>query len=170
MGKFEQALKALQEKYGIEEADLETVADSSIARDEIKEFNAIQRERDELAAKLAHMERAPKLKEAFAKVGVDVDSLPKFGKKVVETFDGDFEDLEALAAWVTDNEIPAKAPADETTEVPVAGQIADQAATSQGRFVSTPSIQEQIAQAEADGNVMASIALKAQLAKEQKVS
>ena len=102
MGRFENALKELAEKYDIDEEDLEKLSDSSIAREEIKNFKALERERDELAAKVETYEAAPKRIQALKDAGIDWDSLNKRDQRIVERELTDYDDPEKVSEFINE--------------------------------------------------------------------
>ena len=113
-------------------------------------------------AKVTKLEKAPAIKEAFSQVGVDVDSLPKFARKIVEDFDGDLADAEALAAYVQEWELPASEVEESQQAVPNAAHVVAQATSPKRGVPKPPSLDEQIAAAEAAGDYKTSMALKTQ--------
>ena len=85
--------------------------DSEIAR--LKPFEA----------KVQKLEKAPAIKQAFSQVGVDVDSLPKYAKAIVENFDGDLADSEALSSFVAEWELPTSEVTETQTQAPAAAAV-----------------------------------------------
>lgn len=97
-------------------------------------------------AQVTKLEKAPKLAEAFKQVGVDFDSLPKYAKAIVENFDGDLADADAVSAYASEWELPTSEVA-ESSEAPAAAAVVAHAQAP--RVTSKPqSVDDQIAEAE----------------------
>ena len=130
MGKFQQLVQALADKYDLSEDEVESLMDSSLARDEVKEFNKVKAERDEFERKLNSIESKPKRLEAFKKAGVDLDDLRPAELRELEAFE-DFEDADKLKALVVELELPTLEVEEE--EEPAAASVAAQAQGNTGR-------------------------------------
>lgn len=116
-----------------------------------KEVATLTKERDTATNKLTRIEKAPVLKEALAQLNIDYDAQPKYAQKALDSFswEGDKPDAEELAKFVSDEGFEVSL-SQEENETPPAGQIAQHAQQASSRFVKTESIQEQIANAEAE--------------------
>lgn len=109
-------------------------------------------------AKVEKLEKAPKLKDAFKQAGVDYDSLTRAEKRTVDEFDGDLADVELIAAYASEWELPTSEVAEEAEE-PAAAAVVGHAQASKG-IPQRKSLQEQIAEAEANGDFKLSGRLK----------
>ena len=102
-------------------------------RKELAELGGFKKKYEEAAAKLDSIERTPKVEAAFKEAGVDWDNLRPLERNQLLAFK-DFENQEALAAFINDNGLPTTQQAGEPgggdpSSVPAAARIAQQAAS-----------------------------------------
>jgi len=123
MGKIDTLLEQLRDEYDVPEDVIEGLSGSAL-RKELKEAQARASKADQYEKQLETISKAPKRNEIFRELGVDVDSLPAYGKKVLEQFDweGDTPDKEAVAAFITANELPTSEIEVTETSAPPAAQ------------------------------------------------
>lgn len=143
--------------------------DGSALRKQVEELNKKwNTEAAPAIQELAQVKRAPKVEQAFKEVGrVDWDNLRPAEKRIIEVADvftkeGEI-DNDRVATLVSEFGLPTKQEA-ENTDQPAAAQFAGHAASVSQSPVTATDLDAQIAKAEADGNVNASIGLKALVA------
>lgn len=101
MARYTERLDQLLNDGVLTQEQYDELADLSIAKDAIKEFNKVKSERDQFASKLEQFETAPKRKEALKRVGIDYDALPKYGQKALDGIPAeDLDNLEKVAEFV----------------------------------------------------------------------
>ena len=124
----------LREKYGDKIADdfLEAVnADGpEWYRKELARLAPFEKKYEEVQGELDGIKRTPKVEEAFKSADVDWDALRPLEKKQLLAF-SDFENAEAVAAYINENGLPTKqaggSGGGDPSSVPAAGQVAQQA-------------------------------------------
>lgn len=123
---------------------IEALKDTDISpewfRAEAAKLGADAKEAQELRARLAAIESAPKRKEALSKVGVDLDAVPKYGQDWLEqNIPADkLEDQEFIAAKVSEGGFQPTKPAEQKREPQAVDQI-NAFLQSAGQTSSTPS-------------------------------
>ena len=127
MAKYTDRLNELLNDGTLTQDVFDELADLSVAKDAIKEFNQVKSERDELATFKAQVETAPKRKEALKRVGIDYDAQPKYGQKTLDALPADkLDDLDFVAKYVTDEGFAATLqPEQQTGEKSGAEAITD---------------------------------------------
>lgn len=101
MAKYTERLNELLESGVLTQEQHDELADLSIAKEAIKEFNEVKRERDEAVSKVSRYETLPKLKESLGKVGINYDDQPKYAKEALDRIPADkLDDLEHVATYV----------------------------------------------------------------------
>ena len=135
-----------------------------------KKAATLESELTKATSKLTKIEKAPVLKKSLEQLGVDYDAQPRFGKKALEAFEweGDEPDLEQLASYLTEEGFEVAQTQAEAQEQTGAEKIVNQANLGAARFDKTPSLQEQIQQAEAAGDFTKSFTLKNRLLEQQR--
>ena len=131
---FEDLLDDLRDKHDIPDSIIteleEAAADASPLRKQVKQLTAKAAKADEYEKKLAKYEKAPKVREAFEKLGVVFEELRPAELRAIESFDyeGDEIDGEAVAKFIKEYDLPVDAEAQLANEdVPPAERIADTA-------------------------------------------
>lgn len=158
MAKLDELIEELREDGREEDAqELERLSGSSL-RKKAEAAEKAERRAAELEAKLEKLEKAPKIRSAFEKYGVDLDSLSKLERRAVENYDGDLDE-EAIAAFVEENELAVAEGAgstEEANETPAAEKVAKAARSSaEGRGGKAPVIKPEDAEAWNAGKWMA---------------
>lgn len=138
MARYSDLLNQLLEDEVLTQEQHDELADLSAAKEAIKEFNEVKRERDELAAFKQQVETSPKRKEALKRVGVDYDAVPKYGQKALDAIPSeDLDDLEKLAGHVQAEGFEATIQAEEEGAKSGAEVITDFATSTTGTPVRT---------------------------------
>jgi hypothetical protein len=105
MAKLDELIEELRNDGREEDAgELEKLRGSEL-RKKAEKAAALEKERDELKQKLEKVEKTPKVRDAFAKAGVDLDSLSKLERKAIESYDGDLDE-DAIGDFIEENELP----------------------------------------------------------------
>lgn len=141
MAKLDELIDELREDGREDDAsELEKLRGSTL-RKQAEAASKLQSELESVKAKLEAVEKAPKVRSAFEKYGVDLDSLSKLERRAVENYDGDLDE-DAIAAFVEENELAvAERDDQEQEEAPAAERVAQAARTSaQGRGGKAPKI------------------------------
>jgi hypothetical protein len=133
MAKLDDLIEELRNDGREEDAEeLEKLRGSEL-RKKAEKAAALEKERDELKQKLEKVEKTPKVRDAFAKAGVDLDSLSKLERKAIENYDGDLDE-DAIGDFIEENELPVVAAGDEGEqsgeEEPAAKKVAQAARRS----------------------------------------
>lgn len=123
-------LREVLAKYGLSEdaqAEIEEAATPDTFRSQLAELGAKAKKADELEARLASIESAPKRKEALKRVGIDYDAQPKYGQKTLDAIPHDkLDDLDFIANYVKEEGFEATLqPDEETPDRSGADQITD---------------------------------------------
>lgn len=133
MAKYIERLEELRDAGKLSDEEFSELADLSAAKDAIKEFNSVRTERDELAAFKAHVETAPKRKEALQRVGIDYDALPKYGQKALDAIPTeDLDNLEKVAGFVSELGFEANLTTEQQAQVQTGAEQITQATVALG--------------------------------------
>lgn len=101
MAKYVDRLNELLNEGTITQDQFDELADLSIAKEAIKEGNDWKRRAETAEATVQKFETAPKRKEAWKLVGIDYDNEKQYGRDALDSYDGDLDDTDALAAYAT---------------------------------------------------------------------
>lgn len=133
MGRYTDRLNQLLEDGVLSQDQYDELADLSVAKEAIKEFNDVKKERDTLRQEVQTFETQPKRKAALEQFGIDYDKSPKYLRQVFDQMDPEkLDDQDYISQHLRDNEVevnPTNAPAD-TGERPAAAAIVDHAVAS----------------------------------------
>lgn len=142
MAKLDELIDELREDGREDDAsELEKLRGSTL-RKQAEAASKLQSELESVKAKLEAVEKAPKVRDAFTKYGVDLDSLSKLERRAVENYDGDLDE-DAIAAFVEENELAVAdgAGQEQEQEAPAAKKVAEAARSSaQGRGGKAPKV------------------------------
>ncbi len=144
MAKLDELIEELREDGREDDAkELESLRGSSL-RKKAGEAEKLSKENESLKAKLEGLEKAPKIRDAFEKYGVDLSTLSKLERKAIEAYDGELDE-DAIATFVEDNELPVgeegEKPDEATDDKPAAQRVAQAARQSgEGRGNKAPKI------------------------------
>lgn len=127
MARYTERLNDLLDEGTITQEQYDELADLSVAKEAIKEFNNLKKERDEFEQKVQRYETQPKRKAALEPFGIDYDRSPKYLKEVFDRFDPEkLEDREYISEQLRQNEIEVSAAAEEVSgERPAAQEIVE---------------------------------------------
>ena len=159
MSEYEDLLQRLVDEYDVPESEIEPLKASTLR----KQLSEEVAKREAAESKVTVFEKAPKREGAFKKLNIDIENLSAAQRHLYETFDweGDDPTEETVQDFVTKFEFPVtEAEASDNTEG--ARGIAQQAGLAAGAHPTNLNVDEQIAQAERDGNYALVGALKSQ--------
>jgi hypothetical protein len=88
----------------------------SALRKRAEDAEGVIRERDDLKARLAKVEKAPRIETALGEAGVDVTGLSKLERQAIAAADLDPDDADALAKFIEENELPTTKASGEAGE------------------------------------------------------
>lgn len=147
MGTYDDALSWMEENEAPAEF-IEAIKGSTL-RSQLEEHLKWRKEVGEPAvSEVTTLKKAPTKKAAFKALGVDYDSLPKYGQRAIDAFDweGDEPDLTKVAEFAADMGFDVSQP--EPVQQPAAAQFARQASAPAG-VPQSKSIDDQIAEFQA---------------------
>lgn len=129
MARYTERLNSLLEDGTITQETYDELADLSVAKDAIKEFNNVKRERDEFEQKVQQYESLPKRREALGQFGIDYDKSPKYLRSIFDSLDAKkLDDREYVSQQLRDNEIEVQLSEEQASEDrPAAADIVDAA-------------------------------------------
>lgn len=157
--KYDEVLAQLESDYDVPAEIVDRLRSSSLRA----ELGRVTQERDTYKAAAEGYEKAPKREGFFEAAGVDLAAVKEDPARLYlfENFEweGDEPTAEAIQEYAAKFKFPMK----EEAEAPPTGatSIADHAVAQTGSHPKPKSIDDEIAEAAASGNVAASIALKA---------
>lgn len=133
MAKLDELIEELRESDREDDAqELEKLKGSTL-RTKAAKADELEKERDQLAAKVAELETAPKRTKAFEEYGIDLGNLSKAERALLEKYDGEL-DSDSIGALVEEFELPVNESSTnetDTNEAPAAAKIAQAARRSQ---------------------------------------
>lgn len=133
MAKYTDRLNQLVEDGVLTQEQHDELADLSVAKDAIKEFNQIKAERDELATKVQTFETQPKRKAALEKFGIDYTTSKKYLRDVFDKIPADkLEDADFISQHLRDNEVEVTAGTEQTPGATPAAARVDAALNTGG--------------------------------------
>ena len=155
--KYDEVLAQLESDYDVPAEIVERLRSSSLR----SELGRVTQERDTYKAAAEGYEKAPKREGFFKARNVDLDNLSAAQRFLFENFewDGDEPSDEAVADFITKFDFPTVE--GEAPTQTGATNIADHAVAQTGSHPKPKSIDDEIAEAAADGDVTRAIALKA---------
>lgn len=103
--KFEEIVADIREELPELADELEQGYGKTALREQAGRVPELERERDELKARVEQLERAPARDKAFRAYGVDIENLRPAERRALEGYDGEL-DREAIAAFVEELELP----------------------------------------------------------------
>lgn len=118
--KFEEILEDIR-REGLEDLadELEQGYGKSALREQAGKVPELERQLAEAQAKLARLERAPQLEQAFRAYGVDWDSLRPLERAAIEAFEGDLTP-ERIGEFVERHQLPTTPAGSREEEKPEA--------------------------------------------------
>jgi hypothetical protein len=133
MAKYLDRLNQLLSDGKISQEEHDELADLSVAKEAIKEFNQVASERDSLKAQVQTFESLPKRKAALEPFGINYDNSPKYLRQVFDQMDPEkLGDKEYVSKHLADNEVDVNLKAAEGQQGTPSGaaQIVNHAASA----------------------------------------
>lgn len=118
-------------------AELEQLRGSTL-RQKAAQADRLQKEIDSLRSENESLKRGPAAKAAFEDYGIDLESLSKAERRILESYDGELTE-QAIGNLVEEYELPTVSSEEAGDEQPAAAQVAQAARSSEtGRGKKAP--------------------------------